>query len=105
CDGFELTAGDASIGAEICHRLDGIPLAIELAAARTDELGLREIAERLHDRFSVLTRGRRTALPRHQTLAATLSWSYDLLSPDEQVMLRRLAVFRGPFTGDAAIAV
>jgi len=104
-DRFELTDADAPIVAEICRRLDGIPLAIELAAARTDELTLREIAERLHDRFSVLTRGRRTALPRHQTLAATLAWSYDLLHPDEQLMLRRLAVFRGPFTADAAIAV
>jgi predicted ATPase len=104
-DRFELSDADAPIVAEICHRLDGIPLAIELAAARTDELGLREIAERLHDRFSILTRGRRTALPRHQTLAATLSWSYDLLLTDEQVALRRLAVFRGSFTTDAAIAV
>jgi predicted ATPase/DNA-binding winged helix-turn-helix (wHTH) protein len=104
-DRFELSDADAPIVAEICRRLDGIPLAIELAAARTDELSLREIAERLHDRFSVLTRGRRTALPRHQTLAATLGWSHDLLSVDEQVMLRRLAVFRGPFIADAAIAV
>jgi predicted ATPase len=104
-DRFEFRDADAPIIADICRRLDGIPLAIELAAARTDEFGLREIAERLHDRFSLLTRGRRTALPRHQTLAATLSWSYDLLPADEQIMLRRLAVFRGPFIADAAIAV
>lgn len=104
-DQFELSDDAAPIVAEICRRLDGIPLAIELAAARVDELGLREIAARLHDRFAVLTRGRRTALPRHQTLSATLSWSYDLLQPGEQVMLRRLAIFRGPFTADAVAAV
>jgi predicted ATPase len=104
-DQFELTDADAPVVAGICRRLDGIPLAIEFAAARVDELGLREIAARLNDRFSVLTRGRRTALPRHQTLGATLRWSYDLLQPDEQVMLRRLAVFRGPFSTDAVAAV
>jgi predicted ATPase/DNA-binding winged helix-turn-helix (wHTH) protein len=104
-DQFELTDDDAPVVAGICRRLDGIPLAIELAAARVDELGVREIATRLQDRFSVLTRGRRTALPRHQTLSATLNWSYDLLQPDEQAMLRRLAVFRGPFSADAVIAV
>jgi predicted ATPase len=104
-DQFELNDDNAPVVAGICRRLDGIPLAIELAAARVDELGLREMAVRLHDRFSVLTRGRRTALPRHQTLSATLSWSYDLLQPDEQAMLRRLAVFRGPFTADAATKV
>ena len=104
-DQFELTDADAPVVAGICRRLDGIPLAIELAAARVDELGVREIATRLQDRFSVLTRGRRTALPRHQTLSATLNWSYDLLQPDEQAMLRRLAVFRGPFSADAVIAV
>ena len=104
-DQFELNDGDAPIVAGICRRLDGIPLAIEFAAARVDELGLREIAARLNDRFAVLTRGRRTALPRHQTLSATLSWSYDLLQPNEQVMLRQLAVFRGPFTADAVVAV
>jgi predicted ATPase len=104
-DQFELSNDDARVVAGICRRLDGIPLAIELAAARVDELGLREIAARLDDRFAVLTRGRRTALPRHQTLSATLSWSYDLLQPGEQVMLRRLAVFRGPFTADAVATV
>jgi predicted ATPase/DNA-binding winged helix-turn-helix (wHTH) protein len=104
-DQFEFKDADAPIVASICRRLDGIPLAIELAAARTDELGVREIAARLDGRFSILTRGRRTALPRHQTLNAALSWSYDLLAPDEQAMFRRLAVFRGPFTARAAIAV
>ena len=104
-DQFELSDADAPIVAGICRRLDGIPLAIEFAAARVDDLGLREIAARLHDRFSVLTRGRRTALPRHQTLSATLSWSYDLLRPDEQTTLCRLAIFRGQFTAEAAVAV
>ena len=104
-DQFELNDDDAPVVAGICRRLDGIPLAIEFASARVDELGLREIAARLPDRFAVLTRGRRTALPRHPTLRATLSWSYDLLQPDEQVMLRRLAIFRGPFTANAVAAV
>jgi predicted ATPase/DNA-binding winged helix-turn-helix (wHTH) protein len=104
-DQFEIGDADASIVAQICRHLDGIPLAIELAAARVDELGLQEIASRLHDRFSVLTRGRRTAVPRHRTLDAALSWSYDLLHPDEQAMLRRLAVFPGRFTSDAGTTV
>jgi predicted ATPase/DNA-binding winged helix-turn-helix (wHTH) protein len=102
---FELHDADVPVVAEICRWLDGIPLAIELAAARVDELGLRELAMRLQDSFSVLTRGRRTAMPRHLTLHATLGWSYDLLGTDEQAMLRRLAVFRGPFTMGAASAV
>jgi predicted ATPase/DNA-binding winged helix-turn-helix (wHTH) protein len=104
-DKFELNDADAPVVASICRHLDGIPLAIELAAARVDELGLREIAARLTDRFSILTRGRRTALPRHQTLNATLSWSYELLQPDEQAMFRRLGVFRCLFTAEAAVAV
>jgi predicted ATPase len=102
---FELRDDDLQVVAEICRCLDGIPLAIELAAARVDELGLRELAARLRDSFSVLTRGRRTALPRHLTLNAALAWSYDLLACEEQVMLRRLAVFRGLFTAGAAFAV
>ena len=102
---FELRDADVPLVAEICRCLDGIPLAIELAAARVDELGLRELAARLHDSFSVLTRGRRTALPRHLTLNATLGWSYDLLAADERAMLRGLGVFRGPFTVGAAGAV
>jgi predicted ATPase len=104
-DRFKLGDVDASLVAGICRQLDGIPLAIELAAARVDEFGLREIAFRLHDRFSLLTRGRRTALPRHQTLNAALSWSYDLLQPDEQVMFWQLSVFPGRFTSDAATTV
>jgi predicted ATPase len=102
---FELRDSDVPAVMEICRCLDGIPLAIELAAARVDELGLRELSARLHDSFSVLTRGRRTALPRHLTLNAALSWSYDLLGSEEQAMLRRLAVFRGPFSARAASAV
>jgi predicted ATPase/DNA-binding winged helix-turn-helix (wHTH) protein len=89
----------------ICRRLDGIPLAIEFAAARAATLGLRHVAARLDDRFEFLTSGRRTALPRHQTLRATLDWSYELLTHSEQHVLRRLAVFQGGFTLEAAAAV
>jgi predicted ATPase/DNA-binding winged helix-turn-helix (wHTH) protein len=91
--------------AAICRHLDGIPLAIELAAARTNALGVEELAARLDDCFHLLTSGRRTALPRHQTLRATLDWSYDLLPEPERVVLRRLAIFAGPFTLRAASAV
>src|SRR6266850_1476112 len=87
------------------RRLDGMPLAIELAAARTASLGLEGLASRLDDRFRLLTGGRRTAPPRHQTLRATLDWSYELLSEPERVILRRLAVFAGPFSMEAAAAV
>jgi predicted ATPase/DNA-binding winged helix-turn-helix (wHTH) protein len=91
--------------AAICRRLDGIPLAIELAAARTPALGIEALAARLDDRFRLLTGGRRTALPRHQTLRATLDWSYELLAEPERVVLRRLAVFAGVFSLEAASAV
>ena len=91
--------------AAICRRLDGIPLAIELAAARTGALGIKQIAARLDNGFDLLTAGRRTALPRHQTLRATLDWSYGLLSEPERVILRRLAVFAGTFSLEAAEAV
>jgi len=91
--------------AAICRRLDGIPLAIELAAARTTALGVEELAARLDDCFQLLTGGRRTALPRHQTLRATLDWSYDLLPEIECVVLRRLAIFAGSFTLEAASTV
>ena len=91
--------------AAICRRLDGIPLAIELAAARAAALGIEELAARLDDRFQLLTGGRRTALPRHQTLRATLDWSYELLAEPERVILRRLAVFAGAFSLEAAGAV
>ena len=82
----------------ICRQLDGIPLAIELAAARVSALGIDEVASRLGDRLSLLTGGRRTALPRHQTLRATLDWSYELLPEPERLLLRSLGIFVGPFT-------
>ncbi len=91
----------AAVGA-ICRRLDGIPLALELAAARTPAFGVQRLASRLHDSFRLLTSGRRTALPRHKTLRATFDWSYGLLSSSEQVVLRRLAIFAGGFTLEAA---
>jgi len=90
---------------EICRRLDGIPLALELAAAQVDVFGIKGLAARLDDRFTLLTKGRRTALPRHQTLRATMDWSYDLLPQAEQLILGRLSVFQGDFTMDAATAV
>ncbi|WBV41562.1 winged helix-turn-helix domain-containing protein [Pseudoroseomonas cervicalis] len=101
----ELDDAAAALVARICRQLDGIPLAIELAAPRVAQLGLHSLAERLDDRFRLLMQGRRTALPRHQTLRATLDWSHDLLSPEEQRLLRRLAVFQGCFPLDAALAV
>src|SRR5258707_9128811 len=91
--------------AGICRRLDGIPLAIELAAARVATLGIEGLAARLDDRFQLLAGGHRTALPRHQTLRATLDWSYELLTEPEPVLLRRLAIFAGGFTFEAARAV
>jgi predicted ATPase/DNA-binding winged helix-turn-helix (wHTH) protein len=91
--------------AAICRRLDGIPLAIEFAAARAAAIGVRQVASRLDDRFGLLTSGRRTALPRHRTLRATLDWSYELLPESERYLLRRLAVFSAGFTLDAATAV
>ena len=94
-----------AIIAAICRRLDGIPLAIELAATRAAALGIEALAARLDDRFQLLTGGRRMALPRHQTLRATLDWSYELLSEPERVILRRLAVFVGAFSLEAASAV
>ena len=89
----------------ICRRLDGIPLALELAAARAAALGIEELAARLDDRFQLLTGGRRTALPRYQTLRATLDWSYELLSEPERVVLRRLSIFAATFALEAATAV
>jgi non-specific serine/threonine protein kinase len=91
--------------AAICRQLDGIPLAIEFAAARAATLGVQQVAGRLDDRFALLTGGRRTALPRHQTLRATLDWSYELLPEAERRLLRHLAIFPGGFTLEAAMAV
>jgi non-specific serine/threonine protein kinase len=102
---FALTETNASFVAQICQRLDGIPLALELAAARVKVLTPEQIAARLDDRFRLLTGGSRTALPRHQTLRAAFDWSYDLLSEDEQILFRRLGVFRGGWTLEAAEAV
>jgi predicted ATPase/DNA-binding winged helix-turn-helix (wHTH) protein len=104
-DSFELTGANVATVIEICRRLDGIPLAIELAAARVDLFGVEGLASRLNDCFSLLTKGRRTALPRHQTLRATLDWSFELLSEAEKIVLRRLAVLVGEFTMDAAVAL
>jgi predicted ATPase/DNA-binding winged helix-turn-helix (wHTH) protein len=95
----------AAVIAAICRHLDGIPLAIELAAARTTAFGVEELAARLDDCFHLLTGGRRTALPRHQTLRATLDWSYELLPELERMVLRRLAIFAGGFTLQAASTV
>ena len=89
----------------VCRRLDGIPLAIEFAAARVATLGLKQVAARLDDRFTLLAGGRRTALPRHQTLRAALDWSYELLPKSEQRLLRRLSIFPAGFTLEAAAAV
>jgi non-specific serine/threonine protein kinase len=102
---FELTAATAAPLAQICARLDGIPLAIELAAARTRMLTIEQIAARLDDRFRLLTGGSRTALPRHQTLQALVDWSYDLLTDAERTLLLRLAVFANGWTLEAAEAV
>jgi len=102
---FRLTEANAGMVVRLLQRLDGIPLAIELAAARLRVLSVEQIAARLDDRFRLLTGGSRTALPRQQTLRATMDWSYDLLSEGERALLRRLAVFAGPFTLDAAQAV
>ena len=102
---FKVTNENAPALAQICHRLDGIPLAIELAAAKTHVLGVEQIAKRLDDRFRLLTGGSRTALERHQTLRAAVDWSYNLLLEGEQVLFRRLAVFVGGWTLEAAESV
>src|ERR1700688_3994805 len=91
--------------AAICRRLDGIPLAIDFAATRVATLGLQQVAASLNDHLGMLTSGRRTALPRHQTLRATLDWSYELLPEPERLVMRRLAVFAGDFTAEAASLV
>jgi predicted ATPase/class 3 adenylate cyclase/DNA-binding CsgD family transcriptional regulator len=105
CPDFNLADGEAVTLAEICRRLDGIPLAIELAAARVRVLSLTDIASSLNDRFRLLTGGVRTAVRRQQTLRASVDWSYALLSEPERVLLHRLAVFMGGFDLPAAQAV
>ena len=102
---FELGEDEAPAVADICRGLDGIPLAIELAAGRVGVLGVAETARLLDGRFPLAWRGRRTAHPRHQTLAATLDWSHDLLTDVERLVLRRLAIFLGSFSLDAARSV
>jgi predicted ATPase/class 3 adenylate cyclase len=99
---FALTAGNSAAVAQIVRQLDGIPLAIELAAARVPVLSAEQIAARLDDRFRLLTGGSRTALPRHQTLLAAIEWSYQLLAEQERGLLRRLSVFAGGWVLDAA---
>ena len=100
-----MTDADAPLVAQICRRLDGIALAIELAAGRVGAFGLHGVAARLDDRFQLLTHGRRTALARHQTPSAALDWSYELLSEAERVVMRRLCVFAGRFTMKDASAI
>ena len=103
--GFELTPDTAPVVAQICRRLDGLPLAIELAAARTASLSLDDLGSRLDDCFALLTGGARTALPRQRTLEATVAWSYDLLSERQRALFDRLSVFAGGWTLDAAETV
>ena len=102
---FTVTNANAPALAQVCYRLDGIPLAIELAAAKIRVLSVEQIAKRLDDRFRLLTGGSRTALERHQTLRAAIDWSYNLLSPTEQVLYHRLSVFVGGWTLEAAESV
>ena len=103
--GFALDDANAAAVASVCVRLDGIPLALELAAARLGSLSVPEVSSRLDQRFRLLTGGSRTALPRHQTLRALIDWSYDLLNSEEQFVLDRLSVFAGGWTLEAAEAV
>jgi predicted ATPase/DNA-binding winged helix-turn-helix (wHTH) protein len=103
--GFELNAASVKTICSICRQLDGIPLAIEFAAARIEELGLDGVSSRLDNRFALLTKGRRTALPRQRTLQGAMDWSYELLSEAERTILRRLSLFAGSFPLDAARSV
>ena len=104
-DGFELSDADAPILSDICRKLGGIALAIELAAGRIDAFGIRQLSTLLDDRFRILKRGKRTAQPRHQSLAAMLDWSYEFLPETERSILRRLSLFAGAFDLASAIAV
>jgi predicted ATPase/DNA-binding SARP family transcriptional activator len=105
CHGFAITPDNAAAVADICRRLDGLPLAIELAAARLRTLSVHELADRLDQRFRLLTGGPRLASPHHRTLRATVDWSYALLDPQQRRVLEHLSVFAGTFTIDAAAAV
>jgi predicted ATPase/transcriptional regulator with XRE-family HTH domain len=104
-DRFEIRAESAPAIGQICRRLDGIPLAVELAAARIRVFSPAQLATRLDERFAILTHGNRTALPRQQTMRATIDWSYDLLTEPERMLLRRVSVFAGGWTLDAALGV
>lgn len=102
---FQLSDQNAPTVAQVCGRLDGIPLAIELAAARTRGMTIEQIASRLDDRFHLLADGNRASLPRHRTLQAAIDWSYNLLDDKERILLRRLSVFRGGWTLESASAI
>ncbi len=104
-DSFELSEAELPLAIDICQRVDGIPLAIELVAAQIERFGLPGLLVQMEDNFRLLTRGQRSALPRHQTLRATLDWSFELLTECERICLRRLAVFRGGFSLASAAAV
>jgi predicted ATPase/DNA-binding winged helix-turn-helix (wHTH) protein len=104
-EGFDLSDTDAPLAAELCRRLDGIPLAIEIAAARLEQFGLRGLVDQVEAGFLHLKRGRRTGALRHEALSAMLDWSHRLLTPQEQAILRRIAVFRSPFSLRSAIRV
>ena len=103
--GFNTATEDVALIAEVCHRLDGLPLAIELAAVRLRGMSLRQLANRLDDRFQLLASGPRTAEARQRTLEAVVSWSYELLDERERAAFRRLAVFNDGFTLDGATVV
>lgn len=104
-EAFEVTDETVSLVSNICRKLDGMALAIELAASRVGTFGLQDLASQMNDRFQLLMQGRTTALPRHRTLAAALDWSYEYLDRTEQTVLRRLSIFVGGFTLEAAQAV
>ena len=105
CESFRVRDADVPVIVEICRKVDGIPLAIELAAATIDLFGLQGLASRLDDHLATLTRGRRTALPRHKTIRATLDWSFDVLTPVEQTIFRRIGAFAGGFNLHSAAVV
>ena len=104
-DTYQLGQADLAAAVKLCRRVDGVPLALEFAAARVGLLGMHGVVEQLNDRLRLLGSGRRTVLPRHRTLRALLDWSYELLPPPEQRVLRCCAVFGGPFSLESAIAV
>ncbi|RYG89201.1 MAG: hypothetical protein EON59_01885 [Alphaproteobacteria bacterium] len=104
-ESFRLGPAELPAAIQLCRRVDGVPLALEFAAARVGLLGVHGVVEQLDDRLRLLGSGRRTVLPRHRTLRALLDWSYDLLSPTEQAVFRACSVFTGPFTLDSAVAV